>query len=398
MALETDRCSPSSGSSPGPASSTRPGSDHSSLSNRSGTPDSCRSLCCSSNSPQPSSVLHKPCVSHETPHLMHHTPQPPPLLLHPSRHEHRCGCCGPTSPLTYTANVLHTTACRPCSPRSTPSSPSHNHQSIFSPLHTRTPPFSSPPSHPTSPSPSQPLKSHPSPASNTSRTSFSSSPQSSLPPSPSHLRHQQATPPDHQQQASSPQGRSPRPTNNDRGPQSTALPFSVANILRPDFGRRALITSKQHESLYTPGTVRRTVTPICDYHTLYRPHEHLPVQPLRAPKPTKGHHSAWPPLTASRQPSLPDNGATCKVTSNHQHARSKEAQLPLPSSGTTSPPLSPASSAVSAASPTSEDKAPTGDTTKGPQLWPAWVYCTRYSDRPSSGESASLSLSLSPKL
>jgi hypothetical protein len=22
----------------------------------------------------------------------------------------------------------------------------------------------------------------------------------------------------------------------------------------------------------------------------------------------------------------------------------------------------------------------------GPMVWPAWVYCTRYSDRPSSGE------------
>ena len=32
---------------------------------------------------------------------------------------------------------------------------------------------------------------------------------------------------------------------------------------------------------------------------------------------------------------------------------------------------------------------------KEPMVWPAWVYCTRYSDRPSSGKTASLSLPLS---
>jgi hypothetical protein len=40
---------------------------------------------------------------------------------------------------------------------------------------------------------------------------------------------------------------------------------------------------------------------------------------------------------------------------------------------------------VSAASSNPDEKL-LNETTKGPQLWPAWVYCTRYSDRPSSGE------------
>jgi hypothetical protein len=42
---------------------------------------------------------------------------------------------------------------------------------------------------------------------------------------------------------------------------------------------------------------------------------------------------------------------------------------------------------VSAASSNPDEKLPTNDNRKGAQLWPAWVYCTRYSDRPSSGES-----------
>lgn len=36
---------------------------------------------------------------------------------------------------------------------------------------------------------------------------------------------------------------------------------------------------------------------------------------------------------------------------------------------------------------------PPSSTDKQPMLWPAWVYCTRYSDRPSSGELYLLTIS-----
>ncbi|GFG40012.1 hypothetical protein Cfor_12985, partial [Coptotermes formosanus] len=395
MALETDRSSPSSASSPGPASSTRPGSDCSTPINGIGTPDSCSSLCCNSNSPQATSILHTPSASHETPQLIHHTPQPPTPLVPASYQEQPCQCCGPVSPLTYAESMPQNVACRSRSPRSSPSSPSHNNQSICNPVHTRTPPFSSPSPHPSSLSPShhhnQPLKPLPSPPSNTSRTSFSSpSPQSSLPPSPSHNRPNQCSPPEYQQQGSSPSVPSPHPTHNERVPQTTTLPFSVANILRPDFGRRAVITSKQQEPVFRPGGIRRTVTPICDYQRLYRPHDHLSgVQPLPAPKPTKKQTSAWSPVTATSRPTptvpteRPDFRVSARESSNHQQARNKAVSPPAPTSGTASPPLSPASSTVSAASSNPDEKL-LNETTKGPQLWPAWVYCTRYSDRPSS--------------
>jgi hypothetical protein len=46
------------------------------------------------------------------------------------------------------------------------------------------------------------------------------------------------------------------------------------------------------------------------------------------------------------------------------------------------PSLSPAAAAAAAGG--------TGDEKKGNEtLWPAWVYCTRYSDRPSSGKQRS---------
>lgn len=379
MALETERNSPNGASSPGPTSSTRPGSDRSSSADRTGTPDSCISLCCSGNSPQPPSLLTTQSASHGTHHLMHHTPPPHPSL--PTNHqEQQCRCCRPISPPTYADNAPHNmpTACRPRSPKSPPSSPSHNHQSLCNT------PFSSP-----SPSErhNQQLKPLPSPPNNTSRNSFSPpSPQPSLPPTPSHNRHHEASPPEHQ--GSCPSGPSPRPVNNETLPHPTTLPFSVANILRPDFGRRAVITSKQQESLFrTGGSIRRNLTPICDYQRLYRPHEHLPgVQPLPAPKPTKKQSSAWSPVPAAR--ATEDVG--CKVSgresSNNQQPRNKGVSPPVLTSGTGSPPLSPASSTVSATSSNADDKVVTSDSAKGSQLWPAWVYCTRYSDRPSSGE------------
>ena len=132
---------------------------------------------------------------------------------------------------------------------------------------------------------------------------------------------------------------SPPSQNQPQADERVSLPFSVANILKPDFGRRAVISTRHQESLFS---IRRTVTPICDYQRLY--------QPVPIPKPTKKLPAASPPVPSS------------------------------------SPPLSPASSTVSASSSTPDDKIISSDSSKGPQLWPAWVYCTRYSDRPSSGE------------
>lgn len=61
---------------------------------------------------------------------------------------------------------------------------------------------------------------------------------------------------------------------------------------------------------------------------------------------------------------------------------------PYASTVTSSPPQSPTSPSISStiSPPTSPDNNSVASTpNKTPELWPAWVYCTRYSDRPSSG-------------
>nr|CAD7456669.1 unnamed protein product [Timema tahoe] len=166
----------------------------------------------------------------------------------------------------------------------------------------------------------------------------------------------------------------PPPPNNRVPPTPpTILPFSVANILKPEFGRKAVVTLKHLPFQANPQPlirheIKRVTTPICDYQRLFRPHESLPgVQPLPALKPVKKQQApllSWPPLAGAKSDTDGVKGPAVPQQ--------------------TSPPLSPASSTVSAGSSAAEEKGPSSG--KGQELWPAWVYCTRYSDRPSSGE------------
>lgn len=139
---------------------------------------------------------------------------------------------------------------------------------------------------------------------------------------------------------------------------SNSLTFSVDNILRPEFGRSALITSK-------PRTVKQSLSehdgegighPHHNHHHHHSHHNQLqqpqqsPQQPLQQPNQLQS-----PPLQRSSAKKI-------------------------------SPAVSPAqkqSLAEKLASESSEDSS-SKDTNE--PLWPAWVYCTRYSDRPSSGK------------
>ncbi|KAJ1519554.1 hypothetical protein ONE63_004833 [Megalurothrips usitatus] len=119
------------------------------------------------------------------------------------------------------------------------------------------------------------------------------------------------------------------------------LPFSVDNILRPDFGRTAV---KRKSHVLEP-TSAGVLTPANGVG---------PARPAAAPKPKKPRPAPAP-------------------------------VIPTATSTTTSAPaVSPAKSIASDVTSTSgDDTAKDGDDKSN--MWPAWVYCTRYSDRPSSG-------------
>lgn len=120
---------------------------------------------------------------------------------------------------------------------------------------------------------------------------------------------------------------SPPPRNPEQEPSIQTLKYSITNILQPDFGKNALLKTKTSSKIN------------------FRPYEAIENKFEQAPL-----------------------GSLCQTVSQigktHDIARSK---TPEPKPLTSIEP---------------EAKAEEG---KVPTVWPAWVYCTRYSDRPSSG-------------
>ncbi|XP_046403876.1 homeobox protein engrailed-1-like [Ischnura elegans] len=117
-------------------------------------------------------------------------------------------------------------------------------------------------------------------------------------------------------------------------PQQRSLKFSIDNILRPEFGK---------------GEVRGK-SPL-DLSASVSPGAAAPPPPSSKPPPPP------PP------PPAPSSAASSSSSSSSSSASS--------------------SSSTSSSSTTSSS----GSGSSQPLLWPAWVYCTRYSDRPSSGRS-----------
>ncbi|XP_049953393.1 homeobox protein engrailed-1a-like [Schistocerca serialis cubense] len=147
--------------------------------------------------------------------------------------------------------------------------------------------------------------------------------------------------------------------------EAAGLPFSVANILRPDFGRRCV--------------------------RLFRPHEALPLIPSVGPaapkKPVAQPPPPVPPPPVPPPPTLPTPSLPLSVPVPVPVPVAVPVPVPPPQQP---PPPQPAPPPPAPAQAPTATAATTAATTPASpaaaqQLWPAWVYCTRYSDRPSSG-------------
>lgn len=125
---------------------------------------------------------------------------------------------------------------------------------------------------------------------------------------------------------------SPPPRQEPEEPTIQTLKYSIRNILQPDFGKNAVLKTK--------------------------------TQPRIAFKPYENDVSDGKPFGTAPL------GSLCQTVS--QIGNATRASEPVQR------PKSPAKTV-----PAEETKAEDG---KVPTLWPAWVYCTRYSDRPSSGK------------
>lgn len=144
--------------------------------------------------------------------------------------------------------------------------------------------------------------------------------------------------------------------------------FSIDQILQPDFGKQALVTKVQKPAvLYRPYDLSTSgIKKLSSLGSLCQT-----VSQIGRSQP--------PPRRTCSPPRSVGSSSDSKFLSNaSQNSMCRDSVSPAKSTISTTSNDSVGSTASSSA--TSLDP-------KTPTLWPAWIYCTRYSDRPSSGRS-----------
>lgn len=154
---------------------------------------------------------------------------------------------------------------------------------------------------------------------------------------------------------------------------SVPIGFSISNILHPEFGLNALRKTNKIEGPKPAGP---------NHSILYKPYDLSKPQndyqkySFDYLKSKESDFSSLPPLGGLRQTvsqigeQVPKEREMPKVIENQKRPDSASSVVSSTSSG-----------ALSTCGSTD-----TNSQSGNASLWPAWVYCTRYSDRPSSGK------------
>ena len=148
--------------------------------------------------------------------------------------------------------------------------------------------------------------------------------------------------------------------NNHQFAARRALPFSIDNILKPNFGPKLEFPA----SIFGPGLAPPPAK---------MARTRSPSSTTRIPTTTTS-----PPLSSASSTSSTSSSSMSPITSTKSqnvNNNSSASQQPVDLSS------------KSGSESKGDDDVPPG-MVRGPngQLWPAWVFCTRYSDRPSSGK------------
>ncbi|KZC10863.1 PREDICTED: homeobox protein engrailed-1a-like [Dufourea novaeangliae] len=178
----------------------------------------------------------------------------------------------------------------------------------------------------------------------------------------------------------------------------TPLRFSVVNILRPEFGREAILNTKTPKPAgLATGHPTTIPVPIPRHSPLSLPRDlSLSSSRLSPSRPQTGsfsvhrdrdlfssHCGLTSPL--QRSTGLSRSGSLESLASSRSSVTGSSV-TGAPSLGSTSSTISGDSlSGDSSTSSTPSTGSGQQASLNGQSPWPAWVYCTRYSDRPSSG-------------
>lgn len=161
------------------------------------------------------------------------------------------------------------------------------------------------------------------------------------------------------------------------------LRFSVVNILRPEFGREALLTKQPvstislqlpHSPLPLPRDLSLSSTRLSP-QSVHKEKDNFP-----------SHNGLTSPL--HRQNGLSRSGSLESLASSRSSVTSSTVTGPSSLCSTSSVIGGDSLNSDNNTSGGGTGSTSTSQSNKGTngQLWPAWVYCTRYSDRPSSGK------------
>lgn len=184
-----------------------------------------------------------------------------------------------------------------------------------------------------------------------------------------------------------------RQPNHQQGTQ-TPLRFSVTNILRPDFGREAILTKAASKQPVLSSSI--TINPV------QAPQDNSLSLPRDLSLSSARLSPQSPPSTSYAIHREKDTFSQSGLTSPMRLSRSgsleslASSRSSVTSTSITSVPSSSSTSSTIGADSLNGDGTTNGgntntsasqkNNTNGQSLWPAWVYCTRYSDRPSSGK------------
>ncbi|XP_063697604.1 homeobox protein invected [Culicoides brevitarsis] len=130
------------------------------------------------------------------------------------------------------------------------------------------------------------------------------------------------------------------------------LKFSIDNILKADFGRRITEPLMKRSGKGSAGNAKKS-----------QKQEELLLKQQMA----RQNKRQSPPMSPQSSVGDRSEGAPMDLTGGEMDRESNKSLSPSPAAG--------------------QGSSGGGGDGKGPIVWPAWVYCTRYSDRPSSGRS-----------
>ncbi|CAB3236298.1 unnamed protein product [Arctia plantaginis] len=157
---------------------------------------------------------------------------------------------------------------------------------------------------------------------------------------------------------------------NQRQPPSTPIAFSISNILHPEFGLNAIRKTNKIEGPKPVGP---------NHSILYKPYD--------LSKQNEFQKYSFDYLK-SKEPdfsSLPPLGGLRQTVSQIGEQIHKEREIPkVPEVQKRPDSASSVVSSTSSGAPSTCGSTDTNSQSGNGALWPAWVYCTRYSDRPSS--------------